>query len=406
MKAFLILVGTELLNGAMLDTNSIYMAEELNLAGIEVVGKLSLPDSIESIKEGIEFAEKKGDLIILSGGLGPTEDDITKEAVAEYIKKELVVDLYHKDEMERKFKARGIDILSKNIKEVMVPKDSVVFKNEPGIAPAFLNGKISAFPGVPAELKNMFPKFINHIKKTYDINNEIYIRDLLVFGIPESILEERVKNTLSGKSFTLEFLVKDYGIIIRLLGKNKNKKEIDFGVEETKKILGYHLVSDQGKKPELCLLEKLKETKYNLKLAESCTGGMIASTLINLPGISEFLEESMVTYSNESKINRLGVKRETINTFGAVSRECVKEMLQGLKSDTAIAVSGIAGPGGGTKEKPVGTVYIGVRVKNNIDIKKYEIKGDREKVRIKSTYTALFNLLNILNNAERGMTKC
>lgn len=136
--------------------------------------------------------------------------------------------------------------------------------------------------------------------------------------------------------------------------------------------------------------------KYNIKLAESCTGGLITSTLVSLAGVSGVLQEGLVTYSNQSKIERLGVKEETFEKYGAVSEECVKEMLLGLDSDTAIAVSGIAGPEGGTADKPVGTIYIGTRVKEKIKIKKYKLQGDRERIRIRTSYTALFNLLNML----------
>ena len=406
MKAYIVLVGTELLNGAMLDTNSIYMAEELNKVGIEIVGKAFVPDKEKSIKDIIAYGEKMSDIIILSGGLGPTEDDLTKEAISSYLNIPLVVDEWHREEMKRKFGERNIQVLSKNIKEVMVVHGSTVFQNEPGIAPSFFIKKIAAFPGVPAELKNMFPKFVKHLTEKFGLGKKIYIRDMLVHGIPESVLEEKVKDILSGKNFTLEFLVKNHGILIRLLGDDSNRKEMDSAVEDTGKILGASLVSTNGDGIEACLLKALVEKGYNIKLAESCTGGMIASTLVALSGASKVFEESMVTYSNTSKMERLGVKSETLDKYGAVSEECVREMLLGLDSDTAIAVSGIAGPLGGTDEKPVGTVYIGVRVKEYINIERHNIKGDREKVRVRTTYNALFNLLNIINNAERGMTKC
>jgi nicotinamide-nucleotide amidase len=406
MKAYIVLVGTELLNGAMIDTNSIYMAEELNKVGVEIVGKAFVPDREESIKDIIAYGRKISDIIILSGGLGPTEDDITKDAISSYLNRPLVVDDWHRKEMERKFGERNIEILSKNIKEVMVVEGSTVFQNEPGIAPSFFVDNIVAFPGVPAELKNMFPKFLRYLAQKFGLGNNIYIRDILVYGIPESVLEEKVKDLLSGKNFTLEFLVKNYGILIRLLGDNSNREEIDSAVEKTVKILGNNLVSTNGDSVEVCLLKVLDKKGYNIKLAESCTGGMIASTLVGLSGVSKIFDESMVTYSNISKMKRLGVKSETLEKYGAVSEECVREMLLGLDSDTAIAVSGIAGPLGGTDEKPVGTVYIGIRVKDYINIERHNIKGDREKVRIRTTYNSLFNLLNILNNVERGMTKC
>ncbi len=396
MRAYLILVGTELLNGAMLDTNSIYMADELNKLSIEVVGKIACMDKVGDIVEAIAFARSRSDIVILSGGLGPTIDDVTKEAISEYLEKDLVVDEFHKKEMEKKFSERGIKILEKNIKEVMVIKDSKVFHNEPGIAPGFYSENIAAFPGVPRELKNLFPKFLDYIKKENSLENSLIIRDLIVFGIPESILEEKIIGLFEDNYITIEFLVKDYGIIVRLIGDYKNKSYINDKINEIEKILGTNLISTDGRKGVEVLVSKLIEKKYKIKVAESCTGGMIASTLVSLPGVSSVFEEGYVTYSNEAKEKILRVKKDTLADYGAVSKETVTEMLLGLDSDTAIAVSGIAGPGGGSEEKPVGTVYIGVKVKEDIRVERYEIKGERERVRQRSCQQAVFNLLNML----------
>lgn len=396
MKAYIILIGTELLNRPMLESNSLYMTEELNKIGVDLVGKLIIPDKIEEIVEGINFAKKKANIVILSGGLGPTIDDLTKDALSKFFSEKLVVDEFHKGEMEKKFFERSIPVLEKNIKEVMVLEKSIVFHNEVGIAPAFYKDGLAAFPGVPLELKNTFPKFIDYLLKKFDIKKNIQIRDLLVFDIPESILEEKIIHIFKKKLVNLEFLVKNHGIIIRLISTDIYKKEIEKAIEEISSILGENLVSINGSTIEEELLKKLKFYKYNIKLAESCTGGLITSTLISLPGISLVLKEAIVCYSNEAKIERLAVTKETLETYGAVSEECVKEMLLALDSDTAIAVSGIAGPEGGSPNKPVGTVYIGTRVKEKINIKKYKLQGDREKIRIRASYTALFNLLNML----------
>ncbi len=396
MKAYLILVGTELLNGAILDTNSIYMADELNKLSIEVVGKMTCMDKVEDIVESITFARSRSDLVILSGGLGPTIDDLTKDAISKHLNEELVVDKFHEEEMKKKFYERGIKVLGKNIKEVMVIKNSKVFHNEEGIAPGFFIHNIAAFPGVPRELKNLFPKFLEHIKVKNSLEKSLIIRDLIVFGIPESILEEKIIGLFKDNYITIEFLVKDYGIIVRLMGNFKKESYIIEKIDEISKKLGNNLISTNGRKIEELLVEKLMEKNYKIKVAESCTGGMIASTLVALPGVSSVFEEGYVTYSNKAKERILGVKKETLLNYGAVSKETVEEMLLGLKSDTAIAVSGIAGPTGGSKDKPVGTVYIGVKVKRDIKVERYEIKGERERVRQKSCQQAMFNLLNML----------
>ena len=401
MKAYLILVGSELLNGAMIDTNSIYMAEKLNEAGVEVVGKIFAHDKISDIVDAIAYAKKYSDLVVLSGGLGPTIDDLTKEAIAEYLKKDLVIDELHKKEMERKFFERGIEVLSKNLKEVSVIKDSVVFYNEPGIAPAFYIDGIAAFPGVPVELKNMFPKYLEYIKKEFGLNKQLIIRDFIVWNIPESTLEEKIIGHFNDKRVFLEFLVKDYGIIVRLVADEDNKNLIEDLSKKVYETLGEAILYEENRPSQEVLIEKLIKEKMTISLAESCTGGMIAEKLVSVSGASEVFVEGLVTYSNEAKMKRLGVKTETLDKFGAVSGETVEEMLKGLNTDIGIAVSGIAGPLGGTKEKPVGTVYIGIKINEKKYINRHLFKGDRERIRIRACYMAINNLLQILR--KRGM---
>ncbi len=400
MRAYLILVGSELLNGAMIDTNSIYMAEKLNEIGVEVVGKIFAHDKIEDIKKSISYAKENADLVILSGGLGPTIDDLTKEAIGEYLDKALVVDELHKKEMERKFAERGIKVLTKNLKEVSVIEGSEVFYNEPGIAPAFFIENISAFPGVPMELKNMFPKYLTYIKEKFKLNEKLIVKDYIVWGIPESLLEEKIKDYFTDDRIFLEFLVKDYGIVVRMVTEEKNSTILNDLSLKLQKILGDSILYEGYKPSEEVLVKKLLEKGLKISLGESCTGGMITEKIVSVSGASGTLVEGIVTYSNESKVERLRVKEETLNNYGAVSEETVKEMLEGLKTSVAIAVSGVAGPLGGTEEKPVGTVYIGIKLDNEFFINKYLLKGDRERIRIRACYTAINNLLQILE--KRG----
>ncbi len=400
MRAYLILVGSELLNGAMIDTNSIYMAEKLNEIGVEVVGKIFAHDKIEDIKKSISYAKENADLVILSGGLGPTIDDLTKEAIGEYLDKALVVDELHKKEMERKFAERGIKVLTKNLKEVSVIEGSEVFYNEPGIAPAFFIENISAFPGVPMELKNMFPKYLTYIKEKFKLNEKLIVKDYIVWGIPESLLEEKIKDYFTDDRIFLEFLVKDYGIVVRMVTEEKNSTILNDLSLKLQEVLGDSILYEGYKPSEEVLVKKLLEKGLKISLGESCTGGMITEKIVSVSGASGTLVEGIVTYSNESKVERLRVKEETLNNYGAVSEETVKEMLEGLKTSVAIAVSGVAGPLGGTEEKPVGTVYIGIKLDNEFFINKYLLKGDRERIRIRACYTAINNLLQILE--KRG----
>ncbi|ATV70283.1 CinA family nicotinamide mononucleotide deamidase-related protein [Fusobacterium pseudoperiodonticum] len=397
MKAGIFLVGTELLNGATIDTNSIYIAEELNKYGIEIEFKMTVRDVMDEIVKALKYAKKNVDLVILTGGLGPTDDDITKEAMAKFLKKKLVVDEKEKNELLKKYKAYK-NPNKTNFKEVEKPEGAISFKNDVGMAPAVYVDGLVAFPGFPNELKNMFPKFLKYYVKENNLKTQIYIKDIITYGIGESTLENTVKDLFTEEGIFYEFLVKDYGTLIRLQTSSKNKKSVEKIVKKLYNRISEFIIGEDNDRIENTIYECLNSGKKPLTIstAESCTGGMIASKLIEVPGISENFIESIVSYSNEAKIKRLKVKKETLEKYGAVSEEVAREMLAGLKTDVAISTTGIAGPGGGTKEKPVGLVYIGIRVKDEVKIFRRELKGDRNKIRQRAMMHALYNLLKIL----------
>lgn len=397
MKAGIFLVGTELLNGATIDTNSIYIAEELNKYGIEIEFKMTVRDVMDEIVKALKYAKKNVDLVILTGGLGPTDDDITKEAMAKFLKKKLVVDEKEKNELLKKYKAYK-NPNKTNFKEVEKPEGAISFKNDVGMAPAVYVDGLVAFPGFPNELKNMFPKFLKYYVKENNLKTQIYIKDIITYGIGESVLENTVKDLFTEEGIFYEFLVKDYGTLIRLQTSSKNKKNVEKIVKKLYNRISEFIIGEDTDRIENTIYEYLNsgEKPLTISTAESCTGGMIASKLIEVPGISENFVESIVSYSNEAKIKRLKVKKETLEKYGAVSEEVAREMLEGLKTDVAISTTGIAGPGGGTKEKPVGLVYIGIRVKDEVKIFRRELKGDRNKIRQRAMMHALYNLLKIL----------
>ena len=397
MKAGIFLVGTELLNGATIDTNSIYIAEELNKYGIEIEFKMTVRDVMDEIVKALKYAKKNVDLVILTGGLGPTDDDITKEAMAKFLKKKLVVDEKEKNELLKKYKSYK-NPNKTNFKEVEKPEGAVSFKNDVGMAPAVYVDGLVAFPGFPNELKNMFPKFLKYYVKENNLKTQIYIKDIITYGIGESTLENTVKDLFTEEGIFYEFLVKDYGTLIRLQTSSENKKNVEKIVKKLYNRISEFIIGEDNDRIENTIYECLNSAKKPLTIstAESCTGGMIASKLIEVPGISENFVESIVSYSNEAKIKRLKVKKETLEKYGAVSEEVAREMLEGLKTDVAISTTGIAGPGGGSKEKPVGLVYIGVRVKDEVKIFRRELKGDRNKIRQRAMMHALYNLLKIL----------
>ena len=398
MKAGIFLVGTELLNGATIDTNSIYIAEELNKYGIEIEFKMTVRDVMSEITKALTYAKKNVDLVILTGGLGPTDDDITKEAMAKFLKKKLVVDEKEKKELLKKYKAYK-NPNKTNFKEVEKPEGAVSFKNDVGMAPAVYIDGLVAFPGFPNELKNMFPKFLKYYVKENNLKSKIYIKDIITYGIGESVLETTVKDLFTEGDIFYEFLVKDYGTLIRLQTKIENKKNVAKIVKKLYNRISEFIIGEDDDRIENTIYEYLNSGKKPLTIstAESCTGGMIASKLIEVPGISENFIEGIVSYSNEAKIKRLKVKKETLEKYGAVSEEVAREMLAGLKTDIGISTTGIAGPDGGTKDKPVGLVYIGIKVKDEVKIFRRELKGDRNKIRQRAMMHALYNLLKILS---------
>ena len=397
MKAGIFLVGTELLNGATIDTNSIYIAEELNKYGIEIEFKMTVRDVMSEITNALTYAKKNVDLVILTGGLGPTDDDITKEAMAKFLKKKLVVDEKEKKELLKKYKAYK-NPNKTNFKEVEKPEGAVSFKNDVGMAPAVYIDGLVAFPGFPNELKNMFPKFLKYYVKENNLKSKIYIKDIITYGIGESVLETTVKDLFTEGDIFYEFLVKDYGTLIRLQTKIENKKNVAKIVKKLYNRISEFIIGEDDDRIENTIYECLNsgEKPLTISTAESCTGGMIASKLIEVPGISENFIEGIVSYSNEAKIKRLKVKKETLEKYGAVSEEVAREMLAGLKTDVGISTTGIAGPDGGTKDKPVGLVYIGIRVKDEVKVFRRELKGDRNKIRQRAMMHALYNLLKIL----------
>ena len=397
MKAGIFLVGTELLNGATIDTNSIYIAEELNKYGIEIEFKMTVRDVMDEIVKALKYAKKNVDLVILTGGLGPTDDDITKEAMAKFLKKKLVVDEKEKKELLKKYKSYK-NPNKTNFKEVEKPEGAISFKNDVGMAPAVYVDGLVAFPGFPNELKNMFPKFLKYYVKENNLKSQIYIKDIITYGIGESVLETTVKDLFTEGDIFYEFLVKDYGTLIRLQTKIENKKNVAKIVKKLYNRISEFIIGEDNDRIENTIYECLNsgEKPLTISTAESCTGGMIASKLIEVPGISENFVEGIVSYSNEAKIKRLKVKKETLEKYGAVSEEVAREMLAGLKTDIGISTTGIAGPDGGTKNKPVGLVYIGIKVKDEVKIFRRELKGDRNKIRQRAMMHALYNLLKIL----------
>ncbi len=408
MKAEIIAVGTEILLGDIINSNAQYLAQELAALGIDMYYQQVVGDNEDRIIHAFEEAYSRSDIIITTGGLGPTADDLTKEVAAKYFNKEL---LQHEESIEKiksYFRFRERKMTENNLKQGLIPEGAIVINNNNGTAPGVIieeNNKIMIIlPGPPKEMKPMFEDTVKgYLQKKSD--SILVSKVIKILGIGESAVADELKDIMDAQTNpTIAPYAKEVGVLLRITAKAKTQEEalklIKPVEEEIKNRLGDNVYATEDINLEDVVAELLIEKKLTISTAESCTGGMIAATLINYPGISEVLLEGAVTYSNEAKHKRLGVKNETLEKYGAVSEETAREMAIGIaktaNTDVSIVTTGIAGPGGGTEEKPVGLVYIGVYVQGEVIVKRCIFNGNRSRVRLQATTTGLDMLRRIL----------
>ena len=395
MFAEIITIGDELLIGQVVDTNSAWMGQELNKIGIEVLRIVSIRDREKEILEAIDNAMERVNIVLVTGGLGPTKDDITKQTLCKYFHTELVFSEEVFENVKRVL-AGKIPMNALNKSQAMVPKDCTVINNPVGSASVSWferDGKVLvSMPGVPQEMtavmtESVLPKL--HERFQTDV---IMHQTFLVQHYPESVLAEKLEPW-------------ELGIIrLRLTGRGQNREEVKVLLEREKvkleKILGEDIFGEEDTPLEVIVGELLKKKKLTVSTAESCTGGSIAARLTSIAGSSEYFNGSVVAYSNEVKMGLLHVSSETLEQHGAVSEETVIEMVKGamkaLKTDCAVATSGIAGPGGGTPEKPVGTVWIAAGYKNEIHTYKQETNRGRSMNIERAGNNALLMLRDLL----------
>jgi len=409
MLAEIITIGDEILIGQVVDTNSAWMAESLNRIGIGVIQITSVPDREQAIIQAIDQAGIRASIILITGGLGPTRDDITKNVLVSYFGGKLV----RNDEALVMIKdflgSRGVDMNELNLGQAMVPDNCKVIPNRWGTAPGMWFIKddkdFISIPGVPYEMKGMMTGFIlPELRKKYNLPVILH-RTVVTQGIPESHLArllQEYEDTLS-KEIRLAYLPSPGIVRLRLsiTGKDKNKTEniLNSELERLLKIVSDHVVATADEKLEKVIGELLYKKGSTLSIAESCTGGMIAHLITSIPGSSRYFTGSVVAYSNEIKEKMLGVKKKSLASFGAVSEQVVTEMAAGaLKhfgTDYSIATSGIAGPDGGTDEKPVGLVWISVASSDRIITEKFHFGNQRDTNIQKASLTAL-NMLRKL----------
>lgn len=418
MNVEIISVGTELLLGDIVNTNAQYISRELAAIGINVYRQMTLGDNIDRLVRSFGIAFERADTVITTGGLGPTGDDITKEAAAKYFGQEMVLDQESWkiiEDMCLRYNVSKDRIPKNNIKQAMFPREADIIPNKNGTAPGAIfkkDGKrIIVMPGPPREMKAMFKDAVLPI--LMDENPDIFLsRYVRFFGIGESGLEIELMDILNSQTNpTVALYAKEGEVLVRVTARAKNEKDclslIDKKIEEIKAVSGKYIymigddsISESQSEMERLVGDLLLEKKKTIAVAESCTGGLIASYLVGNSGISDSFMEACVTYTNDAKVRRLGVSPQTLDEFGAVSSQTAEEMAMGIAktagADIGLSTTGIAGPGGGSDKKPVGLVYIGLYYKGKVTSIKRVFSGDRRKIRERAARTALNEVRQLL----------
>lgn len=416
MTAEIICVGTELLLGNIVNTNAAFLSEKLAYLGINCYFQTVVGDNRDRLLSVINTAFSRADILIFSGGLGPTEDDLTKETVAEALGKKLIRDKWAEQEIADYFALRGRIPTDNNWKQADVIEGCEILYNKNGTAPGIFVSEgektVILLPGPPLELKSMFTDSVMP-KLQQKCGQVFYSQTVKIVGPGESSVETQILDMLNTQENpTIAPYAKTGEVHLRVTARAKDEKEAREKtapvVEELYRRFGNAVyTTDADETLEMALTKLLIKKKYTMTTAESCTGGMIAARMVNAPGVSAVLKSGFITYANEAKEELLGVSHDTLEKFGAVSRETAEEMAEGAvkaaHTDAAVAVTGIAGPDGGTKEKPVGLVYIGVNVRGNVEVREYHFSGSRQKIRESVTAAALtFLREKLLASEERG----
>lgn len=420
MKVETISIGNEIIYGRIVDTNVAYISKQLCEEGMQICYHTVVGDFHNKIKEALSIAVGRSDIIVTTGGLGPTKDDITRQVIADLTKNNLVLHKKSLDDITAKFCNKGINMPANNKVQAMIPQGAEVIYNKIGTAPGtcitFKDKKIISLPGVPSEMKLMVKDWvmphIREFKKGLPANNEtsnptsnafMLIKDINTYGEPESLLGEKIqhlmgqnKNPVVGTQASID------GIKVRLCANASTREEavkiLNDTANKVKQSLGETVYGEDDKRLQDAVFDLLRKHNLTIATAESCTGGLVANLLTNVPGISEFFLEGIVAYSNEAKIKILNVPEDILIEHGAVSSQVASAMASGVRkhanSDIGIGITGIAGPSGETADKPVGLVYIAVDIKGTVDVKRYLFSGNRINIKKRSALFAI-NMLRI-----------
>ncbi len=398
----LISVGTEILLGNIVNTNAAYLSEKCAGLGLSCYYQDVVGDNEERLFETIKTALSRADILLLSGGLGPTQDDLTKEVAAKAFGRKLYLHEESKASIQKFFEKRGLEITDNNWKQAMMPEECIVVDNPNGTAPGVImeqDGKhVILMPGPPNEMIPMFEKSIMpYLSKLQSC--VIFSQTVKVCGVGESKAETMVQDLIDEQSNpTIATYAKTGEVHLRVTARAEDEKAarklVKPIIKELKGRFGNHVyTTDDEVTLEKAVVDLLLANKLTVSTVESCTGGLVAARLINVPGVSEVFKSGYITYSNKAKRRLLGIKKSTLLKHGAVSEEIAREMAKGAalvsKSDVTVSITGIAGPDGGSEEKPVGLVYIGCNVCGRTTVKECHFSGNRTKIRENTVSSAL-----------------
>ena len=396
MRIAVLTIGNELLSGKTINTNANWLSKKLSSIGSVITLHITIPDEQASIINNLDLLfSTQIDLIICTGGLGVTDDDITRDVIFSYFGSNEVFDKDYWAFLENKFLKFGYSLPDSNKSQAVSPDNGKVFSNPIGSARGLIYEKnnitLMVLPGVPSEMKAMFDSTISPWVEE-KIDSKIFQINIRTTGIPESILFEKVKNIdLEENCHNIGYYPSVYGVDVRIAGEDLEK--IEKLKDDIRANINEYIYEIGDQNLEEILIKKLKKKKMTISCAESCTGGLIGHRLTQVPGGSEVFNGGMITYSNESKINQLGITLKNIEDFGAVSEQVALEMAENIKNKfgTSIGVSttGIAGPGGGSKSKPVGLVYVGYCDDKSLKVKRFNFSSSRESNKIRTSQAVL-----------------
>ncbi len=402
MRAEIIATGSELLSGGMPDTNSLFLAEELLDLGIATAFKTVVGDDERDMEEAFRRALERAEAVVITGGIGPTEDDITRKVIAKIAKKRLVLNEDALRAIKAVLAGRGKEYMTANDRQALIPAGARLLQNSVGVAPGFFfeeGGRfIAALPGVPEEMRAMFLEELKPVLAER-VGGRVFLRRriLRTCGMSESAVNQAVQDILKKGRPAVGLTAKETGVDIRIVAEESSGERAQAEVEKTaaaiRERLGDAIYGVDGQDMEEVVGALLKQRRLKLSVAESCTGGLIGARITNVSGSSEYFERGAVVYGNQAKTEMLGVPEELIKKHGAVSREVAAAMAQGIRrsarTDYGLSVTGIAGPGGGTREKPVGLVYIGLASPQGVKSEEYKLLGTRAQIRLKASQMAL-----------------